>query len=53
MTAEVDYDVDSYVAQLEESLEVHIDVLSRFKERVASFRAQLNEEEMMSKRMVK
>ncbi|XP_074605722.1 kinesin-like protein KIF2A isoform X2 [Brevipalpus obovatus] len=53
MTAEVDYDVDSYVAQLEDSLEVHIDVLSRFKERVASFRAQLAEEELMSKRMVK
>lgn len=53
MIAEVDYDVDSYVAQLEDSLEEHIEFLSRFKERVASFRGQLAEEELMSKRMVK
>lgn len=53
MTAEVDYDVDIYAAQLEDSLDEHIDVLSRFKERVGSFRAQLAEEELMSKRMVK
>lgn len=53
MTAEVDYDVDSYVAQLEDSLDEHIDVLSRFKDKVAGFRGQLAEEELMSKRIVK
>lgn len=53
MTADVDYDVDSYVAQLEDSLEDHVEVLTRFKERVANFRAQLAEEELMSKRIVK
>ncbi|XP_053203016.1 kinesin-like protein KIF2A isoform X1 [Panonychus citri] len=53
MTADVDYDVDSYVAQLEDSLEDHIEVLTRFKERVGNFRGQLAEEELMSKRIVK
>ncbi|XP_053205647.1 kinesin-like protein KIF2A isoform X4 [Panonychus citri] len=53
MTAEVDYDVDSYVAQLEDSLEDHIEVLTRFKERVGNFRGQLAEEELMSKRIIK
>jgi len=53
MTAEVDYDVDSYAARLEESLNEQIDLLSKFRERVATFRAQLAEEELMSKRIIK
>jgi len=50
MTSEVDYDVDAYAQHLEELLDDNLDVLIKFKERLANFRAQLNEEEMMSKK---
>ncbi|RWS13436.1 kinesin-like protein KIF2A [Dinothrombium tinctorium] len=53
MTAEVDYDVDSYVQQLEELLNNNLEVFTTFKERVATFRAQLAEEELMSKQIIK
>ncbi|KAG9508465.1 Kinesin-like protein KIF2A, partial [Fragariocoptes setiger] len=53
MTADVDYDVESYAQQVDQLLEEQIDSLGKFKEKIVNFRAQLNEEEMMSKRMVK
>lgn len=49
MTEDVDYDVDAYAQQLEELLEEKLQVISKFKERVSVFRAQLAEEELMSK----
>ena len=49
MTEDVDYDVDSYAQQLEELLEQELQVKSAFKDRVSEFRAQLAEEELMSK----
>ena len=53
MTADVDYDVDSYAQQLEELVAENLDVLSKFKDRISYFRSQLNEEELMSKRIIK
>ncbi len=50
MTAEVDYDVDAYAQQLEELIDEKLNILVKFKERVSSFRAHLNEEELMSKK---
>lgn len=53
MTADVDYDVDSYAQQLEEAVTENLDVLAKFKERISCFRSQLAEEELMSKRIIK
>lgn len=50
MTSEVDYDVDAYTQNLEELLDDNLDVLLKFKEKLANFRTQLNEEELMSKK---
>lgn len=49
MTEDVDYDVDAYAQQLEDLLDEKLQVTSKFKERVSAFRAQLAEEELMSK----
>lgn len=49
MSNEVDYDVDAYVQQLEDLLAEKLEVLSRFKDKVSSFRGQLAEEEKISK----
>lgn len=53
MTAQVDYDVDHYAQQLDEILVERLEALSILKEKVLNFRAQLREEELMSKKMVK
>lgn len=53
MAADVDYDVDAYVQQLELLLDENLEILSKFKERVSTFRNQLAEEELMSKNIVK
>lgn len=60
MTDQVDYDVDQYAQQLDELLAERLEVLpsikedlSSLKEKVVNFRAQLREEELMSKKMVK
>lgn len=50
MTAEVDYDVDVYTQQLDDLLTDNIGVLTNFKERLATFRNNLAEEEIMSKK---
>ncbi|XP_076341314.1 kinesin-like protein KIF2A isoform X1 [Tachypleus tridentatus] len=49
MANEVDYDVDVYAQQLEELLAEKVDRLSKFKEKVKSFRQQLTEEEKISR----
>jgi len=49
MTNEVDYDVDAYVQQLEDLLDEKVDVLNKFKQKVALFRSQLADEEKMSR----
>lgn len=51
--ARVDYDVDQYVQQLKDFLVDNISALSSFNEKVDNFTAQLKEEELMSKKMVK
>lgn len=53
MTADVDYDVDSYAQQLETVIGDQIDVMSKFKEKVSNFRSQLAEEEIISKKILK
>lgn len=53
MTAQVDYDVDQYAQELDEILAERLESLSSLKEKVVNFRAQLREEELMSKKMVK
>lgn len=53
MTAQVDYDVDQYAQQLDDILAERLEALSSFKEKIVNFRAQLREEELMSKKMVK
>lgn len=53
MTAKVDYDVDQYAQQLDELLSQRLEALSSLKDKVVNFRAQLREEELMSKNMVK
>ena len=53
MTAQVDYDVDQYAQQLDDLLSEKLEALSSLKEKVVNFRAQLREEELMSKKMVK
>ncbi|XP_071433794.1 kinesin-like protein KIF2A [Pithys albifrons albifrons] len=51
MTEEVDYDVDSYATQLEAILEQKIDILTKLRDKVKSFRAALQEEEQASKQI--
>ncbi|XP_029920718.1 kinesin-like protein KIF2A isoform X2 [Myripristis murdjan] len=51
MTEEVDYDVDSYVTQLEQILEQKIDILSELRDKVKNFRSALQEEEQASKQI--
>uniref|UniRef100_A0A6G1S6W1 Kinesin-like protein n=1 Tax=Aceria tosichella TaxID=561515 RepID=A0A6G1S6W1_9ACAR len=53
MANEVDYDVDQYAQQLDELLSEKLEGLASLKEKVVNFRAQLREEELMSKKMVK
>lgn len=53
MTAQVDYDVDQYAQRLDEMLAERLEALSSLKEKVVNFRAQLKEEELMSRKMVK
>ena len=53
MSTQVDYDVDMYAQQLDELLSEKLEALSVFKDKVQNFRAQLREEELMSKKMVK
>lgn len=53
MSAQVDYDVDQYAQQLDELLSEKLEALSGLKDKVLNFRAQLREEELMSKKMVK
>jgi len=53
MTAQVDYDVDQYAQQLDDILAERLEALSSLKDKVINFRAQLREEELMSKKMVK
>uniref|UniRef100_A0A8C5B631 Kinesin-like protein n=1 Tax=Gadus morhua TaxID=8049 RepID=A0A8C5B631_GADMO len=51
MTEEVDYDVDTYVTQLEQILDQKIDILSELRDKVKSFRSALQEEELASKKI--
>ncbi|XP_051509705.1 kinesin-like protein KIF2A isoform X1 [Myxocyprinus asiaticus] len=51
MTEEVDYDVDSYSAQLEQILDQKIEVLIELRDKVRSFRSALQEEEQASKQI--
>ncbi|XP_074667321.1 kinesin-like protein KIF2A isoform X4 [Strix aluco] len=51
MTEEVGYDVDSYATQLEAILEQKIDILTKLRDKVKSFRAALQEEEQASKQI--
>ncbi|KAM6992944.1 LOW QUALITY PROTEIN: kinesin-like protein KIF2A [Passerculus sandwichensis] len=51
MTEEVDYDVDSYATQLEAIVEQKIDILTKLRDKVKSFRAALQEEEQASKQI--
>lgn len=53
MTKQVDYDQDQYAQQLDELLTERLEVLTSLKDKVVNFRAQLKEEELMSKKMVK
>jgi len=53
MTEDVDYDVDTYAQQVQELLREKLEVLSKFDERISAFRAQLAEEELMSKNIKK
>lgn len=53
MTEQVDYDVDHYAQQLDEILDEQVNSLTGLREKVINFRAQLREEELMSKKMVK
>lgn len=53
ITKDVDYDVDAYAQHLESAIEDEIQVLSAFKDKVSSFRSQLAEEELISKKIVK
>ena len=50
ISSEVDYDVETYAQHLEEVIDDNLDVLLKLKEKVANFRTQLNEEELMSKK---
>ncbi|KAK0147869.1 Kinesin-like protein KIF2A [Merluccius polli] len=51
MTEEVDYDVDTYVTQLEQILDQKIDILTELRDKVKSFRSALSEEEIASKQI--
>lgn len=52
MSAQVDYDVDQYAQQLDDILGEHLETIASFREKVVNFRAQLREEELMSKKML-
>ncbi|XP_038056437.1 kinesin-like protein KIF2A [Patiria miniata] len=49
MTDEVDYDIEDYVAKLDEILTKKIDMISQLRDKVSNFRGQLQEEEKASK----
>uniref|UniRef100_A0A8D3DYI8 Kinesin-like protein n=2 Tax=Scophthalmus maximus TaxID=52904 RepID=A0A8D3DYI8_SCOMX len=51
MTEEVDYDVESYANQLEQTLDQKIDMLTKLRGKVKSFRYALQEEEKASKKI--
>ena len=51
MTCEVVYDVDTYVQHLEQLLDDNLEVLIKFKQRLNNLRAQLNEEELIRKKV--
>uniref|UniRef100_A0A8C6LB47 Kinesin-like protein n=1 Tax=Nothobranchius furzeri TaxID=105023 RepID=A0A8C6LB47_NOTFU len=51
MTEEVDYDVESYATQLEQILDQKIDILTELRDKVKSFRCNLQEEEQASKQI--
>ncbi|KAM8866329.1 kinesin-like protein KIF2A isoform 5-T5 [Synchiropus picturatus] len=51
MTEEVDYDVESYVTQLEQILHQKIDVLIELRDKVKSFRTALQQEEQASRQI--
>lgn len=51
MTLEVDYDVDAYAQNLDELLNIQINCLSTFKDKVMNFKAELSEEELISKKL--
>ncbi|XP_076019748.1 kinesin-like protein KIF2A [Genypterus blacodes] len=51
MTDEVDYDVDSYVTQLEQILDQKVDILAELRDKVRSFRSALQEEEQASQQI--
>ncbi|KAI7687399.1 Kinesin-like protein KIF2A [Sarcoptes scabiei] len=53
VSCEVDYDVDAYAQNLEELLDEQLDTLSKLKERVINFKTQLNEEELISKKLIR
>lgn len=50
-TREVDYDQDAYSARLEALIDEKLEVLSRFRQKVTSFRAQLVAEEQFSQKV--
>lgn len=50
-TREVDYDQDAYSARLQSLIKEKLEVLSRFDEKVTSFRAQLVAEEQFSQKV--
>jgi kinesin family protein 2/24 len=52
MSCEVDYDVDQYSMQLECLLSEKYEFVKQFLDKVRSFREQLAEEELISKKMV-
>ncbi|CAN9506517.1 unnamed protein product [Ophioblennius macclurei] len=51
MTEEVDYDVESYATQLEQILDQKIDMLSKLRDKVKTFRCTLQQEEQASKQI--
>lgn len=53
MTAQVDYDVDQYAQQYEELITEKVEELLATKDKLANFRTQLREEELMSKKMLR
>ena len=53
LTTQVDYDVDSYSQKLESVLADQADQLQKLRLKVGSFRAQLEQEEQISKNIVK
>ena len=53
MSSQVDYDQEGYAVRLEELIADQEESLKDLKAKVSAFRSQLNEEEMMSKKIVK